>query len=89
MMPVCIRYRPIAQPLGPTTRAYLRREMHNAQHGRFKLIPSILSGPFIVRKAVGSKPALLGRKVRQRYFRGPDYVETDIGELHKTAGMTR
>eukprot|EP00903_Cladosiphon_okamuranus_P008016 g7733.t1 len=45
---------------------------------RFKLIPSIVSGPFIVRKAVGNKPALLGRKVSQRYFRGPGYVETDI-----------
>ena len=48
--------------------------------GRFKLIPSIVSGPFIVRKAVGNKPALLGRKVTQRYFRGPGYVETDVGE---------
>ena len=47
---------------------------------RFKLIPNIVSGPFIVRKAVGNKPALLGRKVSQRYFRGPGYVETDIGE---------
>ncbi|CBJ48721.1 conserved unknown protein [Ectocarpus siliculosus] len=45
---------------------------------RFKLIPSVVSGPFIVRKAVGNKPALLGRKVSQRYFRGPGYVETDV-----------
>lgn len=52
----------------------------NPDCGRFKLIPSIVSGPFIVRKAVGNKPALLGRKVTQRYFRGPGYVETDIGE---------
>lgn len=48
--------------------------------GRFKLIPSIVEGPFIVKKAVGNKPALLGRKLRQRYFRGPNYVETDVGE---------
>ncbi|CAN0218256.1 unnamed protein product, partial [Laminaria digitata] len=45
---------------------------------RFKLIPSIVSGPFIVRKAVGNKPALLGRKLSQRYFRGSGYVETDV-----------
>lgn len=50
---------------------------------RFKLIPSIVSGPFIVRKAVGNKPALLGRKVSQRYFRGAGYVETDVGELQQ------
>lgn len=50
------------------------------QRIRFKLIPNIVAGPFIVRKAVGSKPTLLGRKLRQRYFRGPGYVETDVGE---------
>lgn len=48
--------------------------------GRFKLIPSIVAGPFMVRKAVGHKPALLGRKLNQRYFRGRGYVETDVGE---------
>lgn len=55
--------------------------LHTICHAdRFKLIPSVVSGPFIVRKAVGNKPALLGRKVSQRYFRGPGYVETDVGE---------
>ena len=45
---------------------------------RFKLIPRIDEGPFVIRRAVGSKPTLLGQKVRQRYFRGPDYFELDI-----------
>jgi Protein ENHANCED DISEASE RESISTANCE 2, C-terminal len=45
---------------------------------RFKLIPSIVEGPFLVRRSVGAKPALLGRKLTQRYFRGPNYVETDV-----------
>jgi hypothetical protein len=45
---------------------------------RFKLIPSITIGPWIVKAAVGSTPALLGRKVVQRYFRGEDYLEIDI-----------
>ncbi|CAM9339038.1 unnamed protein product [Ectocarpus sp. 4 AP-2014] len=52
--------------------------MDDFRNQRFKLIPSVVSGPFIVRKAVGNKPALLGRKVSQRYFRGPGYVETDV-----------
>lgn len=30
---------------------------------RFKLLPSILEGPWIVRKAVGSKPTLIAQKV--------------------------
>ncbi|CAN0343527.1 unnamed protein product [Ascophyllum nodosum] len=45
---------------------------------RFKLIPTVVEGPYIVRKAVGNKPALLGRKLNQRYFRGSGYVETDV-----------
>ncbi|KAG5193127.1 hypothetical protein JKP88DRAFT_136536, partial [Tribonema minus] len=45
---------------------------------RFKLIPSIVEGPFLVRGAVGNKPALLGRKLTQRYYRGAHYVETDV-----------
>lgn len=52
----------------------------STKRNRFKLIPSIVTGPFIVRKAVGNKPALLGRKLDQRYFRGADYMETDVGE---------
>ena len=31
---------------------------------RFKLFPAILEGPWIVRKAVGSKPTLIAQKVR-------------------------
>lgn len=32
----------------------------------------------MVKAAVGATPALLGRKVVQRYFRGEDYLEIDI-----------
>jgi hypothetical protein len=33
----------------------------------------------MVRSAVPSaKPALLGQKLQQRYFRGKNYVETDV-----------
>ncbi|CAN0490161.1 unnamed protein product, partial [Hapterophycus canaliculatus] len=35
---------------------------------RFKLFPAILEGPWIVRKAVGSKPTLIAQKVRRRRF---------------------
>lgn len=33
---------------------------------RFKLIPRIVGGPWMVRKAVGSTPVLLGTKIRHR-----------------------
>ncbi|KAL3941358.1 MAG: hypothetical protein SGBAC_004276 [Bacillariaceae sp.] len=47
----------------------------------FKLIPRIVKGNLIVRRAVGSKPAIIGKKVKQHYFRGDRYFEVliDIG----------
>ncbi|CAH0490406.1 unnamed protein product [Peronospora farinosa] len=45
---------------------------------RFKLIPCIVEGSFIVRQAVGSTPALVGKKLRQPTFRGKQYFELDV-----------
>ncbi|CAN0148017.1 unnamed protein product, partial [Ectocarpus sp. 12 AP-2014] len=45
---------------------------------RFKLFPAILEGPWIVRKAVGSKPTLIAQKLTCRYFRTRSYFEVDI-----------
>lgn len=41
----------------------------------FKLIPRIVEGNFVVRKAVGSKPTILGRKIKHYFIRGPNYFE--------------
>jgi hypothetical protein len=47
----------------------------------FKLVPRITDGNFVVRKAVGSKPSILGRKLKQHYIRTDRYLEliVDIG----------
>lgn len=45
---------------------------------RFKLIPCIVEGTFVVRQAVGSTPTILGKKLRQPYYRGESYFELDI-----------
>ena len=39
---------------------------------------SITEGPWVVRAAVRATPAMLGKKVVQRYFRGDDYLEIDV-----------
>lgn len=44
----------------------------------FKLIPSVVEGPWAVKYAVGNKPALTGKKLSQRYFKGEGYFEIDI-----------
>ncbi len=48
---------------------------------RFKLLPTIVDGPWIVRKVVGSTPVLIGQKLTCRYFRRPGIFELDI-DLH-------
>jgi len=47
----------------------------------FKLVPRIVSGNIIVRKAVGSKPTIIGKKLTQSYVRDERFLEVmvDIG----------
>lgn len=45
---------------------------------RMKMVPNIRVGPWVVRKCVGSKPVILGTKLKQRYFKGPNYFEIDV-----------
>jgi hypothetical protein len=47
----------------------------------FKLIPHIVEGNYVVRKAVGTKPTLLGLRLKQKYIRTDRYCEVivDIG----------
>jgi hypothetical protein len=61
---------------------------------RFKLIPSMVEGPWVVRAGVGSKPVILGKKLTQRYWSGPGYLEIgiDIGSstiASSVVGMVR
>mmetsp|Transcript_13871 Transcript_13871/g.16825 ORF Transcript_13871/g.16825 Transcript_13871/m.16825 type:complete len:292 (+) Transcript_13871:430-1305(+) len=59
---------------------------------RFKIIPKIVKGPMLVKAAVPSnKPAVLGRRLKQRYFRGPGYLELciDIGSNTIARNVTK
>jgi len=44
----------------------------------FKLVPRITEGNIMVRKAVGSKPTLIGRRIKQLYIRGEKFFEIII-----------
>ncbi len=50
---------------------------------RFKLLPMIVDGPWIVRKVIGSTPTLLAQKLTCRYFKRPGVFELDI-DLHSS-----
>lgn len=43
-----------------------------------KLIPQCEEAPWIVRTAVGQRPALTGLKIVHRYYRGPNYFEVNV-----------
>jgi hypothetical protein len=45
---------------------------------RFKMVPTIEEGPWLVKNAVPNKPALIGKKLTNRYFLGDHYMELDI-----------
>jgi hypothetical protein len=57
----------------------------------FKLIPQIVQGNFIVRKAVGSTPAIMGKKLRQEYVRTDRFFEVilDCGSSAVATGVIR
>ncbi|ESQ44512.1 hypothetical protein EUTSA_v10003438mg [Eutrema salsugineum] len=45
---------------------------------RFKLIPSIVQGYWMVKRAVGTKACLLGKAVTCRYLRKDNFLEIDV-----------
>jgi Protein ENHANCED DISEASE RESISTANCE 2, C-terminal len=45
---------------------------------RFQLIPRIVEGNYLVRKAVGTKPAILGKKLKQIYIRTERFCEVIV-----------
>ncbi len=55
----------------------------------FKLIPCVVEGNFMVRKAVGSTPAIMGKKIKQTYFQDERFFEImiDTGSSAVGAGV--
>ncbi|PRW45250.1 ENHANCED DISEASE RESISTANCE 2 isoform X2 isoform B [Chlorella sorokiniana] len=53
-------------------------EADAVRNKKFKLIPRIVKGSWIVKQSVGTTPVLLGQKLTTRYFRGPNYFEVDV-----------
>eukprot|EP00658_Telonema_sp_P-2_P035441 TRINITY_DN25775_c0_g2_i1.p2 TRINITY_DN25775_c0_g2~~TRINITY_DN25775_c0_g2_i1.p2 ORF type:complete len:171 (+),score=38.03 TRINITY_DN25775_c0_g2_i1:902-1414(+) len=45
---------------------------------RLKFIPHVADGPWLVRKGVGSTPAILGNKLEMKHFHGDQYTEIDV-----------
>lgn len=72
--------------------------LHDYIHGTeefrkssFKLIPSIVEGNFIVRKAVGCTPCIMGKAIRQLHRQSDRYLEVilDTASSSVAAGVIR
>ncbi|XP_073040663.1 protein ENHANCED DISEASE RESISTANCE 2-like isoform X2 [Primulina eburnea] len=48
------------------------------RNSRFKLIPYISKGSWIVKQSVGKKACLIGQVLEINYFRGKNYLELDV-----------
>ena len=57
---------------------------------RFKLIPNIARGSWIIKQSVGTTPVILGKKLATKYYRGNNYfeVDVDIGANSVAASIT-
>jgi hypothetical protein len=68
-------------PFGRVAEPFFFGESDEYRDKTFKLIPHIVEGNYVVRKAVGSKPTILGTRLKQHYIRTDRYLEliVDIG----------
>lgn len=71
-------------------------EANKRRNTKFKLIPRIAQGPWIVKKSVGTTPVLLGQKLNTKYFKGVSpsgtrffEVVTDITSNNVASSITR
>ncbi len=57
---------------------------------KFKLIPGIARGSWIIKQSVGTTPVILGKKLATKYYRGSKYfeVDVDIGANSVAASIT-
>lgn len=62
-------------PFGRLMNKFIFGNSDEFRNKTFKLIPRIVEGNYVVRKAVGSTPSILGKKIKQYYIRGDRYFE--------------
>ena len=64
-----------AHPFGALAKPFFFGDCDTYRDNTFKLIPRIVHGNILVKRAVGSKPTLIGRKIKLRYIRDQRFME--------------
>ncbi|GMF44687.1 unnamed protein product [Phytophthora fragariaefolia] len=71
-----------ASPGAPTEAEKLWERFLNSddefRKARLKLVPTIVDGPWVIRKAVGSTPCIIGKAIQTTYFQSPSYLEVHV-----------
>jgi hypothetical protein len=57
------------------------------RNNRLKIIPMCKDGPWLVRSTVGGKPAIIGTKIVQYYYKGEGYFEIVTDVCSSTAAL--
>lgn len=65
-------------PFGRLMKKFIFGDSDKFRDETFKLIPRIVEGNYIVRSAVGSKPSIVGKKIKQHYILGERYFEVIV-----------
>eukprot|EP00526_Cylindrotheca_closterium_P030190 CAMPEP_0113630446 /NCGR_PEP_ID=MMETSP0017_2-20120614/15817_1 /TAXON_ID=2856 /ORGANISM="Cylindrotheca closterium" /LENGTH=366 /DNA_ID=CAMNT_0000540907 /DNA_START=197 /DNA_END=1297 /DNA_ORIENTATION=+ /assembly_acc=CAM_ASM_000147 len=65
-------------PFGRLMNKFIFGDSDEFRNETFKLIPRIVEGNYIVRSAVGSKPSIIGKKIKQYYILGERYMEVVV-----------
>ena len=48
------------------------------RNSKLKIIPNVVEGGWIVKRGVGNKPAIIGKKIVTTYHKGEGFFEIDI-----------
>lgn len=65
-------------PFGNVMNRYIFGDSDDYRNGTLKLIPRVIEGNFFLRKAVGTRPAILGKEMKQYYAKGNRYFEVIV-----------
>eukprot|EP00946_MAST-07B_sp_MAST-7B-sp1_P004931 g4931.t1 len=60
-------------------RKFMRTDVDDEyRNARLKIIPNVVEGGWVVKRGVGNKPAIIGKKITQTYHAGKNWFEIDV-----------
>ena len=74
--------------LGRVARPFFFGDDDTYRDARFKLTPRMLDSNWVVRKAVGQRPAVLGKQLKQWYWRGADLCINQIVAARRNVALS-